>query len=215
MKTTLRSKIFLATLGGTFLTVLAASPALAQWMSGGMLGGRMCRMMDVSPQPVDPTTLPEPASPGAQILKSKCTQCHGLVSPRQHAAQDWPYIVDRMDRRMQMMAHGRMGMGMMRGSIEPLYPEEKATLTAYLQANAFMALPQNALPQPDQSGAAAFVQVCSNCHALPDPASHTASEWPAVLERMEINMKNMGFGGLPAEQKTAILSYLKENGRGK
>ncbi len=33
-----------------------------------------------------------------------------------------------------------------------------------------------------------FEQACSQCHALPDPGSHTAAEWPAVVRRMQRNM---------------------------
>jgi cytochrome c5 len=34
------------------------------------------------------------------------------------------------------------------------------------------------------SGAKAFAQVCSMCHALPSPNAHTAAEWPPIVERM-------------------------------
>jgi len=211
MKTNLRRMGFL-TLVVTFLTALATTPALAQWMGGDMWGGRMCRMMDMTPQPVDPASLPEAGSPGARILQSKCTQCHGLVSPRQQASQDWPYIVDRMDRRMRMMAGGGMGM-MMRSHIQPLTTEEKGTLLVYLQGNAFQAMAPSALPESGEPGAQAFSQLCSRCHALPAPSAHTSDEWKKVVERMAGNMENMGFGSLVPEQRMAILGYLQKNAR--
>jgi hypothetical protein len=34
-----------------------------------------------------------------------------------------------------------------------------------------------------------FAIACSQCHALPDPAQHTAREWPAVVKRMEEHMR--------------------------
>ena len=217
MKTTLKGKLLMTGLAGVFLTTLAANPAFAQGagygMGPGMWNGRMCRMMDVTPQAIAPAALPEPGSPGAVILLSKCTQCHGLVSPGQHASQEWPIIVDRMNRRMWMMSQGRMGMGMMRSYIQPLTPSEKATLIAYLQRNAFRALPEKALPRAGQPGTVAFARFCSRCHALPDPSIHTAAEWPAVLGRMELNMRNMGYGQMTKGQKTAILRYLQENAR--
>ncbi len=198
------------------LIALAAAPAFARWMGGGMdgrgtWGGGMCRMMDVTPQPVDPAALPEPESAGAGVLKTKCTQCHGLVSPKQHASQDWPYIVDRMDRRMRMMSRG--GMGMMRNTITPLSGEEKNALIRYLQTNAFQALDPGALPEGGKPGAQSFAQVCSRCHALPNPNAHSPQEWQAVVERMGTNMENMGFGPLAPERKAEILSYLKEQSR--
>jgi len=195
------------------LVVFPTGPVLGQMM-GGMMGwrGGMCRMMDVTTQPVDPASLPQPNSPGAKILQSKCVQCHGLVSPQQEAAQDWPYIVDRMDRRMRMMAGGGMGM-MMRSGIQPLIPEEKATLLAYLQANAFQAMKPSAIPDSQKPGAQAFTQVCSMCHALPDPAAHSPEEWKEVVSRMAGNMEKMGYGPLAPEQKQAILSYLEKSAK--
>jgi len=32
---------------------------------------------------------------------------------------------------------------------------------------------------------------CQQCHVLPDPQRHKASEWPAVVARMEKNMEWM------------------------
>ena len=199
------------------LTALATSPALAQWMGGGMdrgmmRGGGMCRMMDVTPQPVDPANLPEPSSTGAQVLKSKCTQCHGLISPRQHASQDWPYIVDRMDRRMRMMAGGGMGM-MMRSDIQPLTQDEKNTLLSYLQQNAFRAMETSNLPDSGAPEAQQFKRICSQCHALPDPSAYSPEQWKSIVARMSGNMENMGFGSLAPEQREAILEYLRENAR--
>jgi hypothetical protein len=155
MKRTLQ-KASLTLMMATFLTALAIAPPALAWMGGGMdrgmmRGGGMCRMMDVTPQPVDPANLPEPSSTGAQVLKSKCTQCHGLISPRQHASQDWPYIVDRMDRRMRMMAGGGMGM-MMRSDIQPLTQDEKNTLLSYLQQTC----PTAALPKHRNSSESAL-----------------------------------------------------------
>jgi cytochrome c2 len=193
-----------------------AFPAAAQWMGGPMGypggGGCNCRMMGTTTPPVDPASLPEPSSPGAKILQSKCVQCHGLVSPRQEASQDWPYILDRMDRRMEMMARGGMGM-MMRSSIQPLTPEEKTTLLAYLQANAFQALAPSAIPDSREPGSLAFNQLCSRCHALPDPSEFTAEEWKNVVGRMAGKMEAAGYGSLAPEEKKAILNYLEKNAR--
>jgi cytochrome c2 len=168
----------------------------------------MCRMMDVTSQPVDPASLPEPKSLGAQLLQNQCTQCHGLVAPGQHAVQDWPTIVDRMDRRMQMMSRGRMGM--MRQSIQPLTSAERQALLDYLQRHAFQAANLDTLSHSQSPAGQAFINACSRCHALPDPAAHTPREWAGVVDRMEMNMANMGMGPMDAKQKTEILTYLKE-----
>jgi cytochrome c2 len=165
-------------------------------------------MMDVTSQPVDPASLPEPKSLGAQLLQNQCTQCHGLVAPGQHAVQDWPTIVDRMDRRMQMMSRGRMGM--MRQSIQPLTSAERQALLDYLQRHAFQAANLDTLSHSQSPAGQAFINACSRCHALPDPAAHTPREWAGVVDRMEMNMANMGMGPMDAKQKTEILTYLKE-----
>ncbi len=171
-----------------------------------MWGGG-CRMVDVTPQPVDPAFLPEPHSLGAELLKTKCTQCHGLVSPKQHATQEWPNIVDRMDRRTQMMARGRMGM-MGASYLRPLAVAEKSALVGYLQRNSFRAIAPGTVPEKGNPAAQAFFQTCTACHAPPDPAAHTPAEWDAVVTRMGRNMEQQGFGPLPPEEKNLVLSYL-------
>ena len=168
----------------------------------------MCRMMDVSPQPVDPESFPEPKSLGAQILKNQCTQCHGLVSPGQHAAQDWPMIVDRMDRRMQMMS--RRHMGMMRHSIVPLTSAEKMALIDYLSKHSFQAADPEGLSGKQGKEVDAYFDVCSRCHALPDPTAHTAEEWTTVVNRMSNNMTNLGMEPMSTEQKKQIVTYLQD-----
>lgn len=191
---------------------LLSRTALAQGMGmgrGGMWGGG-CRMTDVTRQPLDPASLPEPQSLGAGLLKSKCTQCHGLISPREHAAQEWPNIVDRMDRRTQMMARGQMGM-MGASYLKPLTAAEKTALVGYLERNSFRAVAPGTVPEKGDPAAQAFFQTCSACHAPPDPAAHPPAEWEAVVTRMGRNMEQQGFGPLPPEQKALVLSYLRKS----
>ncbi len=52
----------------------------------------------------------------------------------------------------------------------------------------------------DSPGALALQEICSQCHAPPDPGRHTSQEWPAVVERMKGYMKSMG-KAVPDEQK--------------
>lgn len=205
-------RILSVTVVSILLFLTAALPTLAQWMGGprghsSCRGGCMCRMMDVTSQPVDPASLPEPSSLGAQLLKNQCTQCHGLVAPGQHAVQDWPSVIDRMDRRMQMMSHG--GMGMMRHDVQPLTPAEKQALLDYLQKHAFQAVAPEALSQAQGASAQAYIDACSRCHALPDPEARTSQEWKKVVERMESNMANQGLEPLAPEQRSEILAYLQ------
>lgn len=166
-------------------------------------------MMDVTSQPVDPETLPEPTSQGSLLLQDQCTQCHGLVSPGQHATQDWPTIVDRMDRRMQMMSSRHMGMR--HRDIEPLSSEEKQALLKYLQKHSFNAATPETLAEEQGESAKTYINTCSRCHALPDPTTHTLQEWENVVERMSKNMTNLGMDPLEPEHREDIMAYLKEN----
>lgn len=45
---------------------------------------------------IDPALLPEPESPGAQVLRTQCAQCHAVPDPKAHTAAEWPAVVRRM-----------------------------------------------------------------------------------------------------------------------
>ncbi|MDA8383833.1 MAG: hypothetical protein M0037_12420 [Betaproteobacteria bacterium] len=76
------------------------------------------------------------------------------------------------------------------------------------------------LPEPDSAEAHLLQQFCTQCHALPAPSLHTASEWPQVVERMNMRMQMMGRmmgGGMmgivapdPVQLKI-LLGYLQRN----
>jgi cytochrome c5 len=44
------------------------------------------------------------------------------------------------------------------------------------------------LPDPESAGAQHLVRYCTACHALPSPASHSATDWPGVVRRMWLRM---------------------------
>ncbi len=83
------------------------------------------------PQGIKPSQLPEPDSEGARLLGRYCSQCHGVPGPGMHIADEWPNVVARMNRRMQMMSRKRT---MMR--IEAPDNNELEILMAYLKKNA-------------------------------------------------------------------------------
>jgi cytochrome c5 len=41
-------------------------------------------------------TLPDPGSPGAVLVMTNCTACHGAPMPSSHPAKEWPAVVARM-----------------------------------------------------------------------------------------------------------------------
>lgn len=65
--------------------------------------------------------------------------------------------------------------------------------------NGYQGNRQQAYPDLDTPAGRLFAQTCSQCHALPDPRQHTAAQWPSVVARMELHMKqsNMPLPGEP------------------
>lgn len=98
-------------------------------MGRGAMKEMMKRMMeDQLPPGIDEADLPEPKSQGAQLLARYCVQCHDLPPPVLHTSTEWPKVVARMERRMEMMA--RMG------SILNPTDQEQAAILNYLQRHA-------------------------------------------------------------------------------
>ena len=150
------------------------------------------------PPGIAPADLPDPASAGAQLVAKNCAQCHELPSPAMHSATDWPSIARRMWLRMELLPVAR-------GVKVPTAAERFAILD-YLTANA---LKVSGATLPPGRGREAFSQVCSKCHALPDPRVHSREDWPTVFARMERNMERMKVPPPTREQTTDILLYLQ------
>ena len=89
--------------------------------------------------------------------------------------------------------------------------------TRRLIAAAEIALPPEglaagSLPDSASRGAALLVEFCTQCHSLPSPAAHGATDWPAVLRRMwlRIDMLHGELGvRIPSEaERTQVLTYI-------
>lgn len=200
-----------------FVAPLLLVLPLAACGDGGS-GPPMMRMMGQQsmelPEGIPESELPESDSRGARLTARFCSQCHGVPSPRRHAAEDWGASARRMFRRMDHMQHmGGMG-GMMGGGMHdrmmdveaPTAAEERA-IVAYLRDHAMPGARAEALPGGE--GRETFGRVCSRCHALPDPAQHTAEEWPAVVERMRGHMQRMDVQGISDAEAERIVRYLQ------
>jgi hypothetical protein len=135
--------------------------------------------------------LPEPASRGARLTLRYCVQCHNLANPAMHEARKWSPIVERMVLRMQ--GRGNMGqlMADMMAGVQAPDQEEAKLLVAYLRKHAQKPLDPARYPEVNSPAGESFRLACGQCHALPDPRRHTAEEWPAVVARMQKNMKWM------------------------
>ena len=124
--------------------------------------------------------LPEPASRGALLVVQYCGQCHALPTPAAHSATDWPSVARRMWLRMEWLPSSL--------GVKVPAPSERGTILSYLLANS---LKVSGAMLPAGKGRDAFAVVCSQCHGLPDPGTHSADDWPAVYSRMERNMERM------------------------
>lgn len=107
-------------------------------------------------------------------------------------------------------------------------PQSTATQTApalsradqLLLAAAKVALPPPGvaagdLPDPQSRGAQLVIQYCSQCHSLPTPTMHSATDWPSVARRMWLRMEllptSIGVQVPPAADRYTILTYLLAN----
>jgi cytochrome c5 len=95
-----------------------------------------------------------------------------------------------------------------------------ARADSLLLASARIALPPPGiapgdLPNPSSPEARLVVQYCNQCHDLPSPAMHSATDWPRVVRRMWLRMDRLpGSLGVKAPDegdRAGILGYLNAN----
>ena len=140
----------------------------------------------VIPKGLNPDALPQPESRGATVLTLYCVQCHDLPTPTMHTAQEWDYVVDRMEKEMQKRRGGIL--------IRVMMPPEKdwQILRTYLADNAQNPLDKSQYPDLDTPAGRAFESTCSHCHAAPDPTQHNPNEWARIVLRMKSNIVAAG-----------------------
>ncbi len=98
-------------------------------------------------------------------------------------------------------------------SIQAPSPAEQDAILAYLAQYAIRPADPHELGSPETPELTLFRQTCSRCQALPHSASHTADEWPLVVERMRKNMERMGRSGISDQERDTIVRYLQEHAR--
>jgi cytochrome c5 len=161
----------------------------------------------VIPKGLNPDALPESQSRGATMLTLYCVQCHDLPSPTMHTAAEWAQVVDRMEKEMQRRRGGVL--------IRVMMPPEKdwKILRSYLENHAQKPLDTTQYADLDTPAGQAFQSTCSQCHAAPDPAQHTANEWARVVLRMKNNINAAGLE-MPDEKTVELINnFLKAHSK--
>ena len=87
-------------------------------MSNGMMGRGMMDMQAPAAEeqkellaylqrnalrPASMETLGPPGTPGLALFQKTCSQCHALPDPGLHTADEWPGVVERMRKNMEIM----------------------------------------------------------------------------------------------------------------
>jgi len=97
---------------------------------------------------------------------------------------------------------------------------EETRADALLLLTAKVALPPPGvdpgdLADPASAGATLVAQYCGQCHALPSPRMHSATDWPRVLRRMWLRMDrlpdSLGIRTANEGERGMVLSYLAAN----
>lgn len=193
-------------MSGRQLTTTLCSFGLLLGLSGlasashDWFGVDLCRSNPARMPPVlQAGDLPRPASPGAQLLVEYCRQCHNLPHPGVHTADEWAGVTRAMYQLSEVTA--RFG-----GRPELRIPgmAERASIDAYLAEQALRPLPR------DTHAPVVYREVCGDCHAAPDPALHSSTEWPAVFARMAGHRVAMARVPLDPLKATQVLAYLSE-----
>jgi cytochrome c5 len=71
------------------------------------------------------------------------------------------------------------------------------------------------LPDPNSAGAQLVAKHCGQCHDLPQPTMHSATDWPAVARRMWLRTEGLdstlGVSVPTTSERFLILGYLTAN----
>jgi cytochrome c5 len=174
----------------------------------------------ILPPTFDAAQLPERESRGAKLTTTYCVQCHNLPNPAMHDAARWPGVVRRMVPRME--GKGNLGklMAYMMAGVRSPSDEEERIIVAYLRRHGQKPIDAARYPELFRSSGESFRLACNQCHVLPDPQRHSASEWRAVVARMQENMEWMnrvvGSKPVPGEPQLRveeILAFLEKHAR--
>jgi cytochrome c5 len=174
----------------------------------------------ILPPTFEAAQLPERESRGAKLTTTYCVQCHNLPNPAMHDAARWTGVVRRMVPRMEGKGNlGKLMADMMAGVRSPS-DEEERIIVAYLRKHGQKPIDAARYPELFRPSGESFRLACNQCHVLPDPQRHSATEWRAVVARMQENMEWMnrivGTKRVPGEPQLRveeILAFLEKYAR--
>lgn len=166
-------------------------------------------MGSVLPLGISEENLPNPKSPGAQLLIKHCTQCHELPGPGLHSANDWPKVFERMRKRTHQLSQKERVMM----AIEPMSDTDAKTILTYLQKHGYKTMDQRNYPDLDTKIGKAFRTTCAQCHTLPEPSTHTQEEWREVVLRMRDIMKQLGVADPGDAEIAKVIGYLQRHAK--
>lgn len=70
---------------------------------------------------------------------------------------------------------------------------------------------ENHYPQPSSPGEKVLRKYCSDCHAPPQPNTHTAAEWPNIILRMQQHRISKALIPMSEEQRRLLVAYMQKN----
>lgn len=177
---------------------------IAQAVSSG--DPAMTALLSNMPADLAAAELPDPDSEGARLLTIYCVQCHGLPTPAMHTNQEWAQVLARMENYMRE----RQGSMLLRVIMPP--KEDHDRMLDYLNSHAVIPLDRERFTDLSSAAGAAFTETCSQCHGAPDPAQHSADQWPLVVARMQSNMITAGKTTPDEHTLQLIIEYLQRHG---
>ena len=103
----------------------------------------------------------------------------------------------------------------MQNAAPPLSHSDQLLLAAASIALPPAGIQPGDLPDPNARGAQLLATYCAQCHALPAPTAHSATDWPGVTRRMWLRMDelpdSLGVKVPTAAERYEILKYLTVN----
>lgn len=66
-------------------------------------------------------------------------------------------------------------------------------------------------PETDSPAEKMLLARCGRCHVAPHPDDHSAEEWPAIIQRMQVRMRSKGYPPLDKVEMALLLGYLQRH----